>query len=121
MPDDAVISKCVTELVRHLDRHVTTYKVLQEEVDIFKVSAWLGMMLWHHSGRSFNLLDLLSVLNLQLDQVGRKLPFDFLRKAARMAAYDKCKDRDDLAVGMNGIYLTFRACYKLEMLSPTNP
>lgn len=121
MPEKEVVEACCIQVASHLSQHVSIYKVEQEDIDIFKVSAWLGMILWHRSGKVFHLLDVMSVLNLQLAKVGRSLPFEFIRKIAYMAMHDKCLGHDDFAVGMNGIYLTFRACYKLKVTSPANP
>jgi hypothetical protein len=121
VPSDDVQRKCIQQVSAHLSRHVDEYKVKQVEIDFFKVSAWLGMMLWHESGMKFNLLNLVSILNSHLKIDNRQLPFEIQKKIARMAANDKDHHKDGFAVGMNGLYLIFRACYKLEVTIPSNP
>lgn len=123
LPEKAIIVKAIASLKDKLNRHVTTYGVHQADIDFYKVTAWLGMMLYKFSGTppTFQLLDLVGVLNAELRKDYRDLPLEVLSKIATMAKNDGHSENDDLGVGMNGLYLIFRACYKLSVISPSNP
>lgn len=123
LPEKTVIVKAVACLKNKLNRHITTYGVHQADIDFYKVTAWLGMLLYKNSGMppTFELLDLVGVLNAELKKDYRCLPLEVLSKIATMAKNDGHSENDDLGVGMNGLYLIFRACYKLSVTSPSNP
>lgn len=123
LPDDSVAREAVTSLKNKLNRHVNTYGVHQADIDFYKVTAWFGMMLYKNQGKppTFQLLDLVGVLNAELIKDNRSLPLDILSKIATMAKNDEHQHNDDLAIGMNGLYMIFRACYKLGVTSPPNP
>jgi len=119
MPSKEICFREAQWVAQHLSKHVKEYGVVQKEIDFFKVSAWLGMRLWHESGKSFPLLAVVSILNLELRKSGRILDNAQLKKIASMAGNDGCKD--ELAIGMNGLYMVFRSCYRLNFITKTNP
>jgi hypothetical protein len=122
LPEKTIIIRAVVCLKNKLNRHITSYGVHQTDIDFYKVTAWLGMMLYKNSGAppTFELRDLVGVLNAELKKDHRSLPPEVLTKIATMAKNDGHSENDDLGVGMNGLYLIFRACYKLSVTSPSN-
>lgn len=123
LPDESVAREAVISLKRKLNRHVKAYGIHQADIDFYKVTAWFGMMLYKNQGKppTFQLLNLVGVLNAELRKDNRSLPLDILKKIATMAKNDEHQHNDDLAIGMNGLYMIFRACYKLAVTSPPNP
>ena len=128
MPDIATQAACLEDAWDHLTIHVNSYSVMQVYVDVFKVYAWFGIKLWR-SAKSFNLLTLCSVMNMALKEIdGRELPLEILKKISFMLKNDKVKHpvsngkkmipADELAIGMNGLYMIFRACSKLILPPP---
>lgn len=117
LPDKNIVEQCIKDTYSHLQAHIAEYGVIQQEIDIFKVAAWLGMKIWHSGNKCFPLIDVLSVMNLQLVKTGRTIPDDILLKIAKMTSNDKDTDKDGMAIGMNGLYMIFRSCYKLEIKS----
>lgn len=120
MPDHDLTQRCVLAVANHLDWHIRVYGVDQREIDFFKVAAWLGMQMFHASGQTFSPRDLVTVLNTILINDGKSLPDGLCKKIACMLVNDKSRDRlkgnngeelayDDLAIGMNGLYMIFRA------------
>lgn len=127
LPDRQTIERCVLDVANHLDWHLRVYKVTPTEIDFFKVGAWLGMHLYHASGRGFDTNDIVTVLNEALIQDGRSLPQLLRQKIACMLANDKTREHlrgngkepdvtfHDLAICMNGLYMIFRASLEAEL------
>ena len=116
-------SLCVTHVKKHLSQHVEMYSIHQTAVDLYKLTAWMGMFFYHEITKRegvFPLFVVTATLNYLLELDHRCLPDRMLRKIAHMATHDKT-NKDEWAIGHNGLYITFRACYELQVVSPPNP
>lgn len=117
-PARDIEKSCMEMVIRHMDKHIAEYRICQEDVDLYKVTAWLGFFFAQQEPR-FRIEVVVAAMNSLLICDNRKLPGDFLRKVVHMARNDGKKD--EFAIGMNGLYLIFRACYKMEALLTSNP
>lgn len=115
LPSGEVQRKCVQDLSAQLNEHVKTYCIRQTRIDFFKVAAWLGMMLYKNDPKSFLLFHLVSALNAQLMKEGRQLPSEVRKKIAAMLLNDG-GEKDNVAIGKNGLYMIFRSAFEVEML-----
>ncbi|MFZ5582590.1 MAG: hypothetical protein ACOZCK_08025 [Pseudomonadota bacterium] len=112
LPGRDIQEECVKALSSQLSQHVEAYSICQTRIDFFKVAAWLGMMLYKRSSGSFLLYQLVAAMNAQLRKEQRQLSSDICKKIASMLKNDG--QNDSIAIGMNGLYMIFRAASEVE-------
>lgn len=129
MPSTTDQLDCIEAAWDHFVLHINRYSIKQNSVDAYKVAAWMGLKLWHKT-QKFPPLTLCNAMNFLLhSDKGRLVPKDIVLKISKMLRCDKSQAavspgwvEDDFAVGMNGLYMIFRACSKVNIPScPAGP
>ena len=102
------------KVIEHYIEHCLEYTVYVNSTDPFKFIAWIGLFLFNDikkqsSRRNAYILISVGIMKRKLEYKNKILDISFVRKLYEMTIHDKNSEKDHLAIGMNGLYMSFRS------------
>lgn len=117
-PPAKTVIECINQLLTQLNGHVDEFGLCHDDIDYFKIAAWLGAFLIKSTSNNLYGVeeqDVVMTMAYELETGdGRSLGKELLYMVTDMLKNDGIKDEH--GVGKNGLYLIFRAAAKSEIV-----
>ena len=115
--DDTLREKAIEETLKHYYDHICGYDVRVTGIDPYKFASWSGMYLFGRIDDPNMIAATIATLRRYLKIEGKDLDDLFCQKLLVMAYNDAKKDT--IAIGKNGLYMSFRTASELKVLPTT--
>jgi len=113
--DDKLKEQAIEEVLNHYYDHIRGYNVRVTGIDPYKFASWSGMYLFSRIDDANMIAATIATLRRYLKIEGKDLDDIFCQKLLLMAYNDAKKDT--IAIGKNGLYMSFRTASELKTLS----
>ncbi len=111
--DDTLREQAIEETLSHYHDHICGYDVRVTGIDPYKFAAWSGMYLFSRIDNPNMIAATIATLRRYLKIEGKDLDDIFCQKLLVMSYNDAKKDT--IAIGKNGLYMSFRTASELKI------
>lgn len=122
-PPTKTVIECINQLLKHLNGHVDKFGLCHDDIDYYKIAAWLGMFLIKNTSSDVYGVeenDVVMTMAFEMEAGdGRRLDRESLYMVTDMLKNDGIEDEH--GIGKNGLYLIFRAAAKSEIVNENTP
>jgi hypothetical protein len=112
---------------RHYIKHSKVYDLYVSSTDPFKFVAWATLFIIQEvkkdsEQKEWYIGTAVSLMLKMLNECGKTLQMQYLKKLIDMTLNDKNSANDNLAIGKNGLYMAFRSASEVQCIdiSSTN-